>query len=72
VLVGETERLVAGRGLADDPEVPLLPQQIGQRGRHEGVVVGDDDGHLAADLGGHRGTVTDGAGTVSIQAHHPA
>jgi hypothetical protein len=48
VIAGGRHRVVAVRGMTDDPEVPLLLQEAGQGGAHAMVVVRDDDGDLTA------------------------
>jgi DNA-binding NarL/FixJ family response regulator len=69
VLARGRHRIVAVRRVPDDAEVRFLVQQPGHRGRDAVVVVGDDDGDLAADWGHHGSTVAHGASVVVMRAH---
>jgi DNA-binding NarL/FixJ family response regulator len=65
----DRHRLVAVGRLPDDAEVRLLVQQRGHGGPDAGVVVGYDDGDLAANGGRHRSTLAHAAVVVVMPAH---
>jgi hypothetical protein len=69
VLAGGRHCVVAVGRLPYDAEVRLLPEQRGEGGSHAGVVIGDDDGDLAADRCPHRSTLAHPATVVVMRAH---
>jgi DNA-binding NarL/FixJ family response regulator len=66
---GDRHRVVAVGRLADDAEVRLLVEQPRDGGPDPLVVVGDDDGDLAARRGRHRSTLAHAATVVVMRAH---